>query len=339
MKVGVHYTKGGFTERWVDYCINNQLEYVFVDCYETNIINVIKQQNITHLMWHLNHESHKDIEYGLMIMNAIDLLGVKTFPNYQSRWHFDNKVVQKYLLESISAPITKSYVFYNKQKALGFLEKADFPIVSKLKRGAGSSNVKLIHNYHEGEKYVNKLFGEGVFATSKAFENLNQKIRVAKKIKNPLELSKKFFRYIKKNKQERQSSALEKGYVYFQDFLNNNDYDTRIIVVGDKAFGIRRFNRKGDFRASGSGILDYSVGNIDVNFVKIAFEVSRKLNTDCLGFDFVYNEGQPNIIEVCFGFSVDAYNDCEGYWDENLNFIKGKFNPQYFMIEDFVKNE
>ena len=48
---------------------------------------------------------------------------------------------------------------------------------------------------------------------------------------------------------------LEKGYVYFQDFIPNNDTDTRIVVIGDKIIGERRGVRNGDFRASGSHIL------------------------------------------------------------------------------------
>ena len=45
----------------------------------------------------------------------------------------------------------------------------------------------------------------------------------------------------------------EREYVYFQEFLPGNNFDIRIIVIGDKAFGLKRMVRKGDFRASGSG--------------------------------------------------------------------------------------
>jgi hypothetical protein len=32
-----------------------------------------------------------------------------------------------------------------------------------------------------------------------------------------------------------------------------------------------------------------------------------------------------------------AYDDCPGYWDSNLNWHDEPVNPQYFMIEDFIK--
>src|SRR5690606_24651491 len=123
---------------------------------------------------------------------------------------------------------------------------------------------------------------------------------------------------------------IEKGYVYFQEFMPRNQFDTRIIVVGNKAFGIRRFNRPGDFRASGSGQIDYDIKSIDVNFVKTAFIAAKRIKAQCLAFDFVYDiEKNPKIIEVCYAFSMVAYDRCEGYWDDELNFHKGLFNPQF----------
>ena len=49
----------------------------------------------------------------------------------------------------------------------------------------------------------------------------------------------------------------EIGYVYFQDFIPQNNFDIRVCVVGDKAFAIKRMVRENDFRASGSGFIYY----------------------------------------------------------------------------------
>ncbi len=131
----------------------------------------------------------------------------------------------------------------------------------------------------------------------------------------------------------------EKGYVYFQEFMPNNDFDTRIIVVGDIAFGIRSFNKANDFRASGSGKIDFDVSKIDLETVKIALNVTEKIGGQCLAFDFVYDVNKvPKIVEVCFGFSMKAYDACPGYWKRDLSFVEGTFNPQEFMMENFLKN-
>ncbi len=56
-------------------------------------------------------------------------------------------------------------------------------------------------------------------------------------------------------------------------------------------------------------------------------------------YDFVFDENNdPLIVEVSYGFAVDAYDACPGYWDENLDWHEGKFIPQEWMIEDLIKS-
>ena len=338
MKIAIQNREGGFAERWVTYCQQNGIEYLLVDCFENNILELFKKEKITHLMWHINHASSKDLMVFPYVMNVAENMGIKTFPNFNTRWHFDDKVAQKYLFESIGAPLVKSDVFYEEEEALTFLNTAKLPLIAKLKRGAGSTNVKLINTKTEGEEYIRKLFSEGIVSTATALGNLDQKLRIAKQIKDPIKLAKKTFGFFKKNKRERTLANAEKGYVYFQEFMPNNAFDTRIIVVGEIAFGIRRFNKENDFRASGSGKLDFDVSKIDLETVKTDFNVTERIGGQCLAFDFVYDANkQPKIVEVCFGFSMNAYDACPGYWKKDLSFIAGTFNPQYFMMQNFLK--
>ncbi len=338
MKIAIQQREGGFTERWVAYCQKNSLDYLLVDCFSTDILYLFKKEKITHLMWHLNHASSKDLMVYPYVMNTAENMGIKTFPNFNTRWHFDDKVAQKYLFESIDAPLVKSDVFYEKEEALTFLDKSQLPLVAKLKRGAGSTNVKLIKTKAEGVEYIQKLFSEGIVPTATALGNFDQKLRVAKQIKDPIKLAKKTIGFFKKNKRERTLAHAEKGYVYFQEFMPNNDFDIRIIVVGDIAFGIRRFNNENDFRASGSGKLDFDVSKIDLETVRIAFDVTEKIGGQCLAFDFVYDRNrEPKIVEVCFGFSMKAYDACPGYWKRDMSFVEEKFNPQNIMMEKFLK--
>jgi len=41
----------------------------------------------------------------------------------------------------------------------------------------------------------------------------------------------------------------EKNYIYFQDFIPDNNCDIRVIVIGKKAFAIKRMIREDDFRS------------------------------------------------------------------------------------------
>ena len=125
----------------------------------------------------------------------------------------------------------------------------------------------------------------------------------------------------------------EIGYVYFQDFIPGNDHDIRVIVIGKKAFAIKRMVRKNDFRASGSGSILYEKELFDDQTIRLSFEVSKKLNSQCMAYDFVYFDGKPFIVEISYGFAPSGYDSCPGYWDEELNWHEGVFNPYGWMVE------
>ena len=129
----------------------------------------------------------------------------------------------------------------------------------------------------------------------------------------------------------------EAGYVMFQEFLPENTFDIRLIVLGNRCFGIRRFNRKNDFRASGSGMIDYDHTQIDKRAVQTSFDVAKKLGTRLIALDFIFDQQHiPVVTEMSYGFTVEAYDSCPGYWDAELHWHEGKQNLQYLMMEDLV---
>ena len=339
MNLAIQHREGSFSDRWIKYCQENHINYLLINVFDTNIIAQLKKQEITHFMWHINHGNTKDLMVYHYLMNSIENIGIQCFPNFNTRWHFDDKIAQKYLLESIDAPLVESYVFYDKNEAFQNLKDVSFPIVTKLKRGAGATNVQLLTNMSETVAFVNKMFSEGLNSSSGVLGNFDQKLRLAKKIKSPFKLIKKVFGYLKKYYKEANYNINEKGYFYYQKFLENNNFDIRVIVIGDKAFAIKRMNRKDDFRASGSGIIVYDHSQIDERCVLEAFNTNKKLNLQCTAYDFVFDENNaPLIVEIGFGFAVKAYDRCPGYWTSDLKWHHQNFNPQAWMIENFLNS-
>ena len=47
--------------------------------------------------------------------------------------------------------------------------------------------------------------------------------------------------------------------------------------------------------------------------------------------------GKPKIVEISYGFSPEGYDPCPGYWDKNLTWHEGKFNPYGWMVEEVLK--
>ena len=133
-------------------------------------------------------------------------------------------------------------------------------------------------------------------------------------------------------------SGREKGYIYFQDFVPDNEFDTRLYVIGNRCFGGLRYNRKNDFRASGSGISTFDPELIDLECVKTAFQLSEKLHTQSLAFDFLQHNNEYRLVEISYCYPANELYDNPGYWDKNLKWHKEKIIPEFFMIEDFMKS-
>jgi glutathione synthase/RimK-type ligase-like ATP-grasp enzyme len=335
MKLAIHHREGSFSNRWISYCKSNDIAYKIVNVYDTGIIENLKDCDA--FIWHHHHGSFEDKLVAKPLLYALEHAGVKVFPDFKTAWHFDNKVAQKYLLEVLDAPRINSYVFFKKEAAIEWANKTIYPKVFKLKGGAGSANVKLVHSKNQSINLINTAFGKGFkqFDGKTYFlDNLKKYISGKKSLKHVLKAFGRMFVSTEFSK----VAGRERGYVYFQDFIANNDSDIRVIVIDGKAFALKRMVRKGDFRASGSGEIRYSIDEIDIRCIKIAFDTNKKLNSQCIAFDFVFDtEGNPLIVEISFGFSVSVYDQCEGYWTEDMRFFKEQFNPQAWMIESLIR--
>jgi hypothetical protein len=127
----------------------------------------------------------------------------------------------------------------------------------------------------------------------------------------------------------------DKNYAYFQEFMPNNTYDTRVTVIGDRAFAFRRMTRPNDFRSSGSGILSYDIDKIDQRFIEIAFQISNKLGFQSMAYDFMYGpNGEARFCEISYDYLDTTVFNCPGYWDSKLDWHEGNFWPQLFHLSD-----
>lgn len=335
MKIAIHHRKGSFSDRWIEYCKENSIDYKIVNAYSSDIIEEVRDCDI--FMWHHDHNNIKDETTAKRILFALEHSGKIVFPDFKTGWHFDDKVAQKYLLEAIGAPLVPSYVFYDERDAKTWLEKISVPKVFKLKGGSGSSNVRIIKSRKDALKLIEKAFGKGISRYS--FSNYaKEKWRHYKENGNkPCDLLKIIYRFlISPHKQK--NIGKERNYLYFQDFMPENNFDIRIIVIDNKAFGIRRRVRKNDFRASGSGHIEYDKSLIDLRCVEHAFKVNKKLGSICTSFDFIFNENKtPYIVEISYGYASNAYYDCSGYWDDDLKWNPSSFKSEEWIIETVIK--
>ncbi len=337
MKVVICHQPWSFSTRWIEYCKRKNIEYKIVNAFDSDIIEQVKDCDA--FMWHYSHASFVDKLVAKQILFALEHAGIKVYPNFNTAWHFDDKVAQKYLLEAIGAPLAPSYVFYDKIKALEWAKNTTYPKVWKLKGGAGSSNVKLVKSKGEAIKLINKAFGRG-FAQFDRWGHFKERINKFKSGRDSLLGVAKGFGRLFITTEFAKQQGRDKGYIYFQEFIPENKFDIRVIVVDNKAFAVKRMVRENDFRASGSGNPRYNIEEIDLKCVEIAYAINKKIKAQSIGFDFVFDKNKnPMIVELGYGFAIEFYDPCPGYWDEDLKWHEGKFNPQEWMIEGIINQE
>lgn len=333
--IAIHKASGGFSNRWIKYCDHKGIAYKIVDCYKNDIVDQLS--DCSALLWQFYQGSIKDSIMAKALMNALEHAGVKTFPDFKTSWHFDDKVGQKYLLEVLGAPLAPTWVFYDQRMALNWASEAEYPKVIKLRGGSGSQNVKLVRSRKQARRLINQAFGRG-FPAYNAYASIKDRWRFYKQKKAGLrDLLEGFARFLLSTPYSRMHGR-DRGYIYFQEYIGNNTSDIRVVVVEDKAFAIKRLVRQGDFRASGSGSILYAKELIDESTLKLSFEVAGKLEAQCVAFDFVYKDSDPIIVEISYGFTPEGYEQCPGYWDRKMNWHEGKFDPYGWMIENVVNS-
>lgn len=333
--IAIHATSGTFSDEWIAYCDSYGIAYRVVDCFASDIIAQLK--GCGGLMWHWPHHDHRAALFARELTSSLERSGVLVFPDSATSWHYDDKLGQKYLLEAVGAPLVPSYAFYDSKPALTWASQVDYPKVFKLRGGAGSENVRLVRDEAEARRLIHRSFGRG-WRTKSRLHLLKERLWHVKRdrsLTSVVNLWRGFARLVVPTEDER-NGGTERHYAYFQDFVPGNYHDIRVIVIGERAFAIKRMVRGNDFRASGSGHIVYDPAQIPRACVQLAFELSKTLKTQCTAYDFVFDAGRPMVVEISYAFTIAVYADCPGYWGPDLQWHEGNFRPQHFMVEDFV---
>ena len=334
-EIVIHHRNGSFSDRWLAYCNEHNIRFKIINVFSNDLV---KELGGTKTMaWHWMNKFSDDLLSAKRIISGLEAKGIKIFPNNATCWHYDDKIAQKYLLESVEAPLVPTFIFYHKEEALQWLETASYPLVWKLSRGAGSVNVKLLQNRVVAMKYVRKAFTSGFLPARQVWHDANTRLSKHRKKGDLFAVVKRLPRTVRNIFNYNKLMGREIGYVYFQEFIPGNTSDTRVTVIGNRAFAFQRKVRPGDFRASGSGLLDYAPHLINNDFLRIAFEVTARIGAQSLAFDFIRTlEGVPKIIEISYCYVPEAVYECPGHWDQKLQWHPGKIWPQDAILEDLL---
>ena len=266
-------------------------------------------------------------ELGKRVLSALDhATHLHVLPDWRSCWHFDDKIAQTYLLQAAGIPMPATRIFWRYEDAIAFCRTARYPLVLKLPNGYRAENVALLRNPREAETMARRLFGAGVtslqprrFATLRALLRPLRNRLAAWRGRPPLS--------------EPQS---HRGSMLLQEFVPDNDFDTRVTIIGNRAFAFRRRNRPDDFRASGGGLNDYDPANIDHDAIELAYRVADTLGMPTVCVDVMRTNGTPCITELSYFYEPRLIRACPGHWLRDGTWVAGAMTPEDAVVDDFV---
>jgi glutathione synthase/RimK-type ligase-like ATP-grasp enzyme len=351
IRIAIHESPVTFSDRWIEICRLREMNFACVSGYRTDIISTLRDYDL--FLWHYHNWEPLSMMVGPQVMAAAQSMGLKVWPDHNTSRFYNDKIYQRYLLDAVGAPSIQTYVFYDLESALEWIETATFPKILKLRCGRRSRNVKLITDKKEAARVCKVSFREGFYRRKmdESFcypdyhfgEVIHRRSHSAdsRRVNASAycsDFTKRFLRSIRHPSRLWENlSQRERGYVYFQDFLPGNTFDTRIIVIGNRAFGCVRDNRDDDFRASGSGRVDVNVDRVDLDLVKLSFETAKKMQVQSMAVDYIYDaDKMPRIAEINYNFSTGLVERCQGHWDADLNWHEGHSRAEDAILDDLI---
>ncbi len=341
MTIGVHCgneDSQSYSRKWIEKLQKSGIDVLCLNLLMPDALEKAMKCDGIMCLW---EHTPFDKQSARMILYVIEnYLHKPVFPDTATAWHYDEKVAQYYLLSSLNASMPETWIFWDIEYALKWTDSVQFPVVFKLSSGAGSSNVLKVKNKKHAIELINKSFRYGIFPyTMNEYKNQTIIPLTTNLMKQTIFRIKDSISYILFGDFPRLRPTWwkpELGYIYFQEFLNNNQYDTRISIIGNRAFGFRRFNRSEDFRASGSGNIDYDPAKIDQRCISEAFKLSKLGRFQSMAYDFLFKNDKPVVCEISYAFADWAVHNCHGFWDDTLTWHETDIWPEDAQVEDFI---
>ncbi len=289
------------------YLRNNNIDYGYYDILNSDWIQKGKEFNI--ILWHVN-STPVDLYIARSKIYVLEkILGITCFPSFHEIWQYEDKSRASYLYKFYGLPEIPTFATNSYKEAIKKTKAFKYPLVAKMNTGAGSMGVELIKNYAQAKRYIKQSFG--------------------------IKGRRTIWPYYR-----------QKDYVLFQEFIDDAEFDLRVMIIGRKAFGYYRYPNKGDFRASGTGKIEKKA--IPLDAIRIAVDVKDKLQSRLIGIDLLFSKKWQKyfIIETSLFNQIDTpeqlvINGIPGYYDisdiNNIVFKPGKFWIHELVAEEIIK--
>ena len=230
----------------------------------------------------------EDIILGLKMQGAILLPEFHLFRAHHNKVFME--VLRQTLLKNICHDLnTRFFGAIEELNEEDFEEKSH---VIKSAEGAGSKSVFLAHDKKELVDYSKKV--------SRNFL--------------PLLYAKETVKNVVRN-HHIQRSMFNKKFI-IQDFIPDLEGDHKVLVFGKKFYVLKRSLKKGDFRASGSGILEFFPEDyVPTKILDFAHKIFAALNSPILSVDIALKGNNVFLVEFqCLQFGTLTQEKAEYHY-------------------------
>jgi len=313
-----------FSDRWTELLTRDGHDVRPVYWRDVDVIAKLRDVD-AFLWWFPPLRNPRDYARRLMLALEQALPNLLVFPDWKSAWHFDDKIAQTMLLQAAGLAMPATHVLWRLDDAMEFVATARYPLVTKLASGFRANNVALLRDRAEAERWVRRMFGDGVIdIAASSFHPRVMLQRLRDRMRPTV-------RHI--------TTSLQKDYVLLQEFVPDNAFDTRVTVIGHRVFAFRRGNRPNDFRASGGGKWQTDPRQIDRDALDLALRASRTLSMPSIAVDVLRRDGEPVLTEVSYYYEGIGILACPGHWHERdgeLTWVEGVMRAEDALLEMFL---
>ncbi|UYO99180.1 hypothetical protein OF820_08850 [Oceanotoga sp. DSM 15011] len=323
MKLGILKEFTGYESNYIKACEDLKVDYEIIDIISNDWIDNILKSNCDGFL--VRPSFAKDVwkrMYDEKLYFISHVLKKPIYPDYYSLFIYENKKNMAYFLKLNDIPHPKTWIFYDKEEALNFVEKYDkYPLVFKPNIGSGALGIKFM-NKNQAKKIINKIFTKWKFFNFGYTKWYKTKFIFSVPIMDDKQYN----------------------FVIFQEKLDVK-WEWRIIRIGESFFGHQKL-ANGKFH-SGSGKVGWVKPPEELlNLVKRITDENGFRSMDIDIFETLDNKFYVNELQAIFGsydnsqmyidgkpgrylFKDDEWIFEEGYFNQN-----GSFNLR---VEDFLK--
>jgi glutathione synthase/RimK-type ligase-like ATP-grasp enzyme len=245
-------------------CLEMGVPYKLVSVTSPDWMREIRESGCdAFLVWpaHINSVAKKVFDERLRVLT--EDMGKILFPDYKALWLYESKVRINDWLTVHDIPHPRTWVFWNRDEAMSFIEQAELPLVFKTDLGSTASGVEIVRTRKRARQLVSTCFGKG---------------------------------YLPRRQDPRDRAW---GAILFQQYIPDAK-EWRMVIIGDSYFGQQKM-RRGEFH-SGTRLVGWYAPPFELlDFCRNVIDKGSFLSTGLDVFETLDGRYLVNELHAVFG--------------------------------------